>query len=563
MLLELKVHNFAIIENISLQFKDGLNILSGETGAGKSVLLKSLTLLMGEKADTDAVRAGHESATVEGSFEIAERFDIQEQLKNLGIPVEDDLLVVRRVISSQGKSRVYINNSLSTLSALQNIVSPLVEVTGHKTPLIELTSQHENKNLMSKNYHMNILDHYIGATEMRLKFNKAFKSYYDLKAEIANLEEKSRTQTQRIDFLKYQKEEIEALDLKPGQELDLEAEYFKLKNSSKISAFIDETENALFGDDDSALVRIHKILQRSNEFKNMDGGFKKLFEPLSQAKTLLEDLLYDIRSYGKDLNTNPEALNHLEEQMTQLRHVQKKYGSSMEEILKAFEEITAELNTLENSDVILEDMRKELTKQEALLNKQAQELHKRRVAGSDLLSKSVNDELKDLNMKGVTLTVQINKLEEINFNGISDVEFMIQNSPKEGPRAITRYASGGELSRILLSLKKVVGFNELPRTYLFDEVDTGVSGTTAEKVGRKLRSISKGQQVICVTHLAQVAAFADAHFLIEKTISKKGSQMQVVELDSSSRENEIARLISGEKITKTSLEHARSLLKEI
>lgn len=562
MLLELKVHNFAIIENISLNFNSGLNIMSGETGAGKSVLLKSLTLLMGEKADTDSVRSGCESATVEGSFDISDRTDIQEQLKNLGIAFDDDLLVVRRVISAQGKSRVYINGSLSTLNTLQGIVSPLIELTGHKTPLIELTSQHENKNLMAKTYHLDLLDHYVGAIELRTNFGKGYAKLSALDAQITEIEEKSKTQAQRIDFLKYQKDEIEALNLKPGQDTDLESEYFKIKNASKISNFLDEAEGALFGDDDSVLVRIHKIIQKSAEFTTIDPGFKTIFEPLASAKSILEDLVYELRSYGKELSTDPQSLDQIESRMSQLRQLQKKYGASVEEILEAHTEITEELNIIENSDALIADLKKEKAAMQKALVSQAKELHKRRLSGAELLAKNVNDELKDLNMKGVHFIIQVQDA-ELNANGASDVEFMIQNSAKEPARSIAKFASGGELSRILLSLKKVVGFNELPRTYLFDEVDTGVSGVTAEKVGKKLKSISKGQQVICVTHLAQVAAYGDTHFLIEKNISKKsGTQMQVVALKKDEREKEIARLISGEKITKTSLDHARELLKD-
>ncbi|MES2767970.1 MAG: DNA repair protein RecN [Bdellovibrionota bacterium] len=563
MLLELKVHNFAIIENISLDFNSGLNIMSGETGAGKSVLLKSLTLLMGEKADTDSVRSGCESATVEGSFDISSRFDIQDHLKNLGIDFEEDLLVVRRMISAQGKSRVYINGSLSTLNTLQNIVAPLIELTGHKTPLIELTSQHENKNLMAKTYHLDLLDHYVGAIELRVNFNKGFQKLSSLDAQISEIEEKSKTQAQRIDFLKYQKEEIEALNLKPGQDADLEGEYFRIKNSSKISSFLEDSESTLFGDDDSVLVRIHKIIQRSTEFSTIDPEFKKIFEPLTSAKSILEDLVYELRSYGKELNAEPGSLDQIETKMNQLRQLQKKYGNSLDEILEAHTEISDELNIIENSDALIAELKKEKTAMHKALTSQAKELHKRRLSGAELLSKNVNDELKDLNMKGVSLIIQVTDT-ELNSNGASDVEFMIQNSSKEPARSLAKFASGGELSRILLSLKKVVGFNELPRTYLFDEVDTGVSGVTAEKVGKKLKSISKGQQVICVTHLAQVAAYGDTHFLIEKNISKKnGTQMQVLALKKDEREKEIARLISGEKITKTSLDHARELLRNI
>lgn len=562
MLLELKVQNFAIIENVNLEFGEGLNILSGETGAGKSVLLKSLTLLMGEKADTETVRSGCETATVEGSFDITKRSDIQDHLSTIGIETEEETLIVRRIISSQGKSKVYINGCLSTLNTLQSLVAPLIELTGHKTPLIELTSQHENKNLMSKPYHMELLDHYIGAVELRTTYRKKYERFQAVLTEIKALEEKNRTQAQRIDFLKYQKEEIEALKLRPGEEQLLETEYSRIKNSAKLATFVDEVESALFGDDDSALVRMHRISQKYNEFSTFDPHLKKLFEPLLQSKTLLEELIYDLRSYSKNLHVEPDALEDIEQRMTQLRQLQKKYGATVEDILKSYETICAELATLENSDVILENLKSEHISLKKELYSIAKDLHKRRLSGGELLSRSVNDELKDLNMKGVHLVVELELLQELSPNGLSDVEFKIQASPKEPPRTITKFASGGELSRILLSLKKVIGFSELPRTYLFDEVDTGVSGQTAEKVGKKLKTISKGQQVICVTHLAQVAAFANVHFLIEKRLVKNTTQMTVIPLSAKEREQEIARLISGEKITKTSIEHARELLKE-
>lgn len=559
MLLDLKVTNFAIIENIILKFKPGFNILSGETGAGKSVLLKSLTLLMGDKSSQETVRTDCDQAIVEGSFDLSKRPDLLCILKDQGIEIFDDLMIVRRVISKEGKSRIYINESLCTLGTLQNIVSPLIELTS-KAPLIEMTSQHENRNLMSKQYHMDLLDQYVGILELRAAYSKNFKDFNETCSKIKEFQEKEQAQAQRLDFLKYQRDEIKDLELKSGDEINIENEYRRIKNSAQLNEFISNTEHTLFNDEDSILVRLHKIIQKANEFLKYDENIKNRIDPIIQAKTLIEEAVYDFRSYSSEITS--ERLPEVEEKMNRLRNLQRKYGSLADEILTAFQSIEEEIFQLQNYETVLKDLIKKKTQFGLVLAKQTHELNKKRKHGAEKLSKEVQAELLDLNMKGIEFKVSIEKLEHYNSSGSDEVQFIMRSSAKDDFRTITKYASGGELSRILLALKKVVGHNEYPRTYLFDEVDNGVSGPTAEKVGRKLKNISKGQQVICVTHLPQVAAYGDVHFLIEKGSNKRGIKMSILDLDKESREQEIARLISGEKISKTSLEHARQLLKE-
>lgn len=501
MLLELKVSNFAIIENLHVSFKEGLNIMSGETGAGKSVLLKSLSLLMGGKGSSDTIRTGATQATIEGSFDISSRPDIQKMLHDMGIEADEHTLIVRRVLSSGDKSKVYLNGSLSTLNSLRDIVAPMVELAGHSAPLIEMTGQHENRNLMSKHYHLDLLDQYAGTWDKRLLFTEKFNRYHAIFAEIKKLESDAKQKAQRLDFLTYQRDEIANLDLSPGEDHELEVEVKKLKNSNRIGAFVDQAESALYTDDDSAISRL-----------------------------------------------------------SDLRKLQKKYGATVDDILKALMEMEIEISNLQNSESRVESLKKEASVILKELETLGADLHKRRQKGAELLADSVNAELLDLNMKGVTFHVMTEKLRELASTGLSDVEFLSQTSAKDAKRPLAKFASGGELSRILLSLKRVVGSSNQPRTYLFDEVDTGVSGETAEKVGRKLRTIAKGQQVVCVTHLPQVAAFGDIHFFIQKSPQKDSVNMVVSELKQKDRVQEIARLISGEKISKTSLAHAEQLL---
>lgn len=562
MLLELKVSNFAIIENLHITFKEGLNILSGETGAGKSVLLKSLTLLMGGKASSDTIRTGATQATIEGSFDISNRPDIQEHLKAMGIDPDEDILIVRRVLSAGDKSKVYLNGSLSTLNSLRDIVAPLVELAGHSAPLIEMTGQHENRNLMSKAYHLDLLDQYAGTWDKRLLFTEKYNRYHAIFEEIKKLESAAKQKAQRLDFLIYQRDEIVNLDLSPGEDHGLEVEVKKLKNSNRIGAFVNQAESALYTDDDSAISRLNTVLKKGMELASIDPQIAAKLENLEQAKTLIDESIYDLRQYASKIDADPQRLEEAEGRLSDMRKLQKKYGATVDDILKALMEMEIEISNLQNSESKIDSLKKEAAGLLKDLEVLGADLHKRRQKGADLLADSVNAELLELNMKGVTFHVMVEKTAELVSTGVSDVEFQSQTSAKDVKRPLAKFASGGELSRILLSLKRVVGSTNQPRTYLFDEVDTGVSGETAEKVGRKLKTIAKGQQVICVTHLPQVAAFGDIHFFIQKSPQKDSVAMVVSELKTKERVQEIARLISGEKISKTSLAHAEQLLAE-
>jgi DNA repair protein RecN (Recombination protein N) len=558
-LLEIKVHNFAIIENIHIQFKKGLNILSGETGAGKSVLLKSLGLLMGGKASAESIRTGADQATIEGSFDISKRTDLKNKLTELGIDCEDDLLIVRRVIHGD-KSRVYLNGHLNTLGILRDIVAPLIEVTGSQAPLIEMTGQHENKNLQTKAYHLDMLDQAAGLFEKRGQYHDKYNEWKDSLKEIEELEQNSKFVAQRLDYLLYQRDEISKLDLNPGEDTELEAEIKMLKSASKLTSFVDSAEDALYGDEDSALTRIQTILKRGAELANLDPVLAEKLQALEQVKVILDDTFYDLRKHVSSLEADPQRLDNMEARLSDIRRLQKKYGPNLDDILAALLNMETEIGKLESSDERLEELKKKSSQLQLELKKRAQELHDARAKHAKILAKGVNEELADLNMKGVIFHVSVEKATELGAYGDSDVEFMTQTSSKDPLRPLGKTASGGELSRILLSLKRVVGSSKWPRTYLFDEVDAGVSGVTAEKVGKKLKSIAKGQQVICVTHLPQVAASGDFHFYIQKSPLKGAMAMEVKELSDKERIQEIARLISGEKITKTSVAHAQELL---
>ncbi|MBC7420470.1 MAG: DNA repair protein RecN [Bdellovibrio sp.] len=562
MLQELKVSQFAIIDHLHIEFQNGLNILSGETGSGKSVLLKSLALLMGEKASSDIIRTGSTQALVEGSFDLKKRPDIKKALDNAGIDTSENTLIVKRVISSGDKSKVYLNGSLSTLHQLRDMVSPMIEVTGNSAPLIEMTGQHDNRNLLSKAYHLDLLDQYAGHFDKRNAYEAKYEQLGVIKSNITAFEKQAQDKSQKLDFLKFQFAELDKLDLDPEVDSQIEAEIKKMKSSHKVLKFITECDDILFSDSDSVISRIKMVQKKSLELLNIDSTLPDKMAALDQASTLIEDTFFSLRKDLSQYQLDAEAMEEKESRLSMIRKIQKKYGPDLNEIQAIFEKMKKEIGDLENSDEHLEGLKKQASLLELELKKMAEELHKTRLKAADKLSDTVNKELLDLNMKGVSFYIQTNKLDHLTSAGNSDVEYLSQISAKDPKRPIAKVASGGELSRILLALKKSVGQSEFPRTYLFDEVDTGVSGNTAEKVGRKLKAIAKGQQVICVTHLPQVAAYGDVHFSIHKTNKKDSVQMDVTELKSKTRIEEIARLISGEKITKTSLAHAEQLLSE-
>lgn len=562
MLQELKVSQFAIIDSLHIEFQNGLNIISGETGSGKSVLLKSLALLMGEKASGDIIRTGAQQATVEGAFDLRKRKDIKAALEAVGIDTNDNNLIVKRIIAKDDKSKIYLNGSLCTLTQLREIVSPMIEVTGDNAPLIEMTGQHDNRNLLSKAYHLDLLDQYAGHFDKRHAYEQKYVQLNVLKTQITDFEKQAQEKSQKLDFLKFQLAELEKLNIDIEQDLNLEDEIKIMKSSHKVLKFVDECEDLLFSDHDSVIARLKTIQKKSLEISNINPSFAERMTGLEQAGQLIEDTFYSLRKELNKIQLDPEAMEEKEARLSQIRKLQKKYGPDLNEILTVFTKMKTQVDELENSDAHLDKIKKQASLLELELKKLAEELHKTRLQASDKLAASVNKELLDLNMKGVTFFIQTQKNEQLNATGISDIEYLCQASSKDPKRPIAKVASGGELSRILLALKKALGQSELPRTYLFDEVDTGVSGNTAEKVGKKLKSIAQGQQVICVTHLPQVAACGDVHFSINKATKAGSVNMNVTELKSKLRIEEIARLISGEKITKTSIAHAEQLLSE-
>lgn len=558
MLVELRVKNFALIDELNIQFKRGFNVLSGETGSGKSILLKSLAVLMGAPSSNDFVGPFADTAQVEGLFDISERPDIKERLHEMDLGDDNDL-IVRRQLGK--KSRVYINGSLITLTELKNIITPILEIAGpFSAPLMEMTGQHDTKQLLSTHYHRFLLDLFGGVQKHLEEYRLGYEHRNKLIQETQDLKSKSHERQHQLDFLKYQIQELDQFNFDPETDGDLKERISRLKNKQKLIDFLASADYALNQSSESVLSGIHKILKASEVFGDSYDKINSAMENLQTAKTLIEDVSFELSNFESHAFSEEDNLDALTDRYTKLRSLQKKFGESTEEFMAAHAKLKAEIETLESLDDILAQKESELKTLETKLQMKASQMHELRLMAAKSIEVKVNEQLQDLNMKGVLFFVGLEKAGELNRYGNSKVEFLVKTHSESELRPLAKTASGGELSRILLSIKSVLGENEWPRTYLFDEVDTGVSGPTAELVGKKLKTLAFDQQILCVTHLPQVAALGDHHYAIEKLVFQDKTQIKVRELSKNERVTEIARLMSGEHISESSRQHAQKLL---
>ena len=512
---------------------------------------------MGAKSSSQDIRSNKDHAMIEGAFDLSERKDVLKKLEDMGIGFDDASLIVRRLLQKNGKSKVYLNGHLSTVSDLKKIVFPLVTISNPtEAPLVEITGQHENKDLMSLRYQMDVLDQFCGNLGLRSKINDIFDNMNELANKMTKLENLSKQREQQIDFLNFQINEIEELALEENEDEKLSLEIKDLKSKEQWQEWLHESIYRLNTADHAILSQIQSILKSTPDHSSLT----KSKQQLEQSFSLLEDVAFNLQQLAHKDYGDSSSLDQLESRLSRIRKLQKKFGEDVNEILTALGSMKKEHHELTHLSETLASMNKQYLSLKEKLESESLKLHKKRVTGAKLLSKEVNSELEDLNMKGLRFLIEIEKLNEVQSTGFDRVLFRTQTGANDEARDLAKAASGGELSRILLSLKQVIGANQYPRTFLFDEVDTGVSGPTAEKVGLKLKNIASHQQVICVTHLPQVASFGDHHFYIEKHPTKGSVEMTVKLLKKAERVKEIARLISGEKVSKTSIAHARQLL---
>lgn len=561
MLSELRVKNFALIKDLRVQFHSGLNVITGETGAGKSLLLKSLQLLMGGKAPSDLVGNFGDETLVEGLFSVSKRPDLQENLKRLSYWNDEDHLLVRRLICKKGKSRTYINGSLATVTDLRQLIAPLVELTAKAEPLIELTNQHDNKNLQNPSYQRDLFDTYAKNFELRAQLSKLYSELNEKKSELKEINKSDSDRLQKIDFLNFQLKELDDFSPQEGEYEALKSERKKRSKSEKLKEVIYNGEESLSNTDNSVLSQLYSL---SAQLQKLGEAFPEtvvVYNFLEGASDKVEKALDLLKQLERTLSDEEDlSFKEIEERLKTYEHLFRKYSATAEELDKIYQSLNQQRNDLESIDETRTFMEKEIQSILSSITPLAESLSLSRKKNQKPFEDAVNKSLQELNMKDLRLKIKNEDVELCEY-GREEISFWLSFAKgDQQERSIKKAASGGELSRILLAVKGSLENLEAPRTYLFDEIDAGVSGPTAEKVGKKLKALAEGQQVITITHLPQVAALGEHHFLIEKSSGKSGEQTQLKNLSDQERIAEVARLISGEEITQSSLDHASRLV---
>ncbi len=547
MLLELHVRNLALIEKADIEFTEGLNILTGETGAGKSIILGSINMALGGKTSKDSIRQGADSAYIELLFSITDPEKIRE-LKNRDVyPDEDGLLIVsRKIMASRSTAR--INDETVTSARLREITGLLLDIHG----------QHDHQSLLHKAKHLEILDAYLKEQthSVKLQIEKEFRIFQDLTKRMDGFTLDQEGRIREADFCRFEINEIEQAALRPGEEEELALEYRRLANSRKIMEGLSFAYDAVQSDALSRAVREMEAIYQYDE-----KGLLGLKTQLEDLESLLGDAGREISSYMEEMTFDEEAFSQIEERLNLIRGLQAKYGGTVEEILKNLEEKKKRLEELEHYDQIRLEVEKDLKESRVRLQELCEELYEIRKSGAKKLSLRISEALKDLNFLNAAFSIELSRLDHFTANGFDEAEFKISANPGEPARPLREVASGGELSRIMLAIKAVLADTDEIPTLIFDEIDAGISGRTAQKVSEKLSYIGRNHQVICITHLPQIAAMADSHFEIAKNAKDGRTVTTIVRLKEEEMIRELARLLGGAEITGAVLENAREMKK--
>lgn len=565
MLRELHIRNYALIERLDLEFASGFTVLTGETGAGKSIILDCLGLLLGQRALTEAIRTGAESATIEGGFDVPENPELLAYLEEIGVDTSDGYLVISREITRSGRSKCRINGGLATVSMLADLARYLVELHG----------QHDNQQLLSPESHVDWLDR-LGGVEVQSLREEVQSLYLELQSKTGQLEKLRRSErerVQRLDLLQFQIHEIEAAKLKPGEDEDLRERRSLLQNLDRLMNATKESYTNLVGDGERLGAR--DLLGQSVaalESVSFDKGLQVSLEFLRTALFNVEEAVASLREYMEELQVDPAELDEVEARLALIHQLQRKYGDSIEKILQYQEEIASEVEDLSHADVVATSLEREIAECETKLSEAASKLSKKRRTLAAKLEKAVESELAQLNMSRAQFVVRFGEFDGgqsiqvdgrilgVRQSGIDNIEFLISANPGEEPKPLNKVASGGELSRIMLALKSILATVDTIPTLVFDEVDTGIGGKTALTVAEKLARLGCVKQVLCVTHLPQVAAAGRQHLMVEKHVSDdERTRVEVVPLVGAQRIEELARMLGGRE-TEATLNHAKELV---
>jgi DNA repair protein RecN (Recombination protein N) len=556
MLVELRAENYAVIDHAIAVFGPGLNLLTGETGAGKSILVDALALLMGGKASAEVVRHGADKAVVACVFEATP--GAEAILEENGIDAEGNDIILRREILSTGKGRVFVNNQPATVAVLKQLAPELALVHAQTETLTSFDQAQQRI----------LLDRFAGISIQAV--SEAYTSWRGAEAKLNELVEGEQDRLRMVDLWSYQRKEIESARLEPGEDEVLETEKRVLANAEKLYAAAMGAFEQLYEGGASAEVTLRAAVRNVEELAGYDSRFAEAVQQLESARATVGDVGASLRDYAEGIDASPERLAEIEDRLAALDRLKRKYGQTVAEVIAFGEDVARKLAEVEDKDEILKTLRADLDRAAKAYRAAAGALHAERKAAAGKLAKLAEAQINSLAMKvRFEISVRLGENEiDWTASGWDSVDYRIATNPGEPLKALDEIASGGEMSRVMLALKvsveegaaKPKKKSATPRTLVFDEIDIGIGGRAAEAVGQKLKSLSKGQQVLCVTHLPQIAAFADQHFLIDKREADGRTKMQVRLLDDRARTHEVARMLSGSKVTDTSLQHAGQMI---
>ena len=561
MLVHLSISNFAIIKQLEFSLKSGLNILSGETGAGKTIIINAMNLILGGRASADLIRSGCKEASVEALFEFPENRSLTEMLSELGFSFKRELLI-KRSIFREGRNKILINGSMATLQMLSRVGAILISISG----------QHEHQLLLKQDNHLYLLDDFGGLSDERLDLNELFNAYKLLKDEINHLKKEITETGERQDLTQFQIQEIEKAEISPGEDAKVAEEKRRLQHSKELLEIVTEGYQRLYERNDSVLSSISQCIKSVDKGAGIDPGLAPIKESLAEIEIKLEDASLALRDYEKTIHMDPHRLEEVEERLELLNGLKRKYGPTLEDVLKYKNKLAAMMYDLDEKKGKLDKLGRERQGLETDLMSRAAALSRKRQKAAGGLGKAVEKELKDLHMAETKFKVKFDegygeqrelqdvKVEEVRLDGLDQVEFMISPNIGEDLRPLARIASGGELSRIMLALKTILARTASVETVIFDEVDSGISGATAEVIGDKLSSLAAYHQILCITHLPQIASQGKNHFLVSKGVFSGRTQTIISGLEPEERVQEIARLLGGKAITPRAVAHAREML---
>ena len=551
MLQFLNISNIALIDDMQVEFEGGLNLLTGETGSGKSIIVDALGVLIGGRFTNELIKTGAERASIEGLFFVTSNPDLETILENAGVGATNEL-IIRRELSATGRNKIFINNQLATQSLLRDLRPYLVDIHG----------QGDQQTLFNPETHLEILDAFAGNSSLRGEVAEAYQKWNAVRRELDSLRHDEAEKFQLVDTLKFQIAELERAQLSIGEDERLEEERRRLANVEKLTALCQSSYSRIYEDDAAAITRVRQGLKDVAELAEYDASFRDYLEPLESARAVLEDLSFTLRDFADRLEFSPARLAEIEDRLAELSRLKRKYGGSITAALEHLARAEDRLRQIETSDERERELNAALAVARERYLELAGKLHKERVRAAKKFEQAVEKGIAEVAIDNARFQVQVSDdVKTAGQKGIDHTEFYFSANAGENVKPLARVASGGEASRLMLVLKTVANGSQFPRTIVFDEIDTGIGGRVSEAVGLKLKKLSQTNQVLCVTHQPQIARFADNHLVVQKEALRGRTQVSVNKLDRAGRVEELARMLTGAEITDSARRHARELLK--